>query len=161
MSGIDSEMDEIRRQREKLAKEREAETSARGSDVLDEMDEIRKRREALAKKREKAKAEEASATEEEASGRGIDSLDEMDEIRRRRAALAKKREEAEAKEADAVAEEPPAEERIYVVKKGDNLSKIAKEVYGNAGRWKEIYKANKDRIKDPNLIRPGWKLRIP
>lgn len=121
MSDIDSEMDEIRRQRGKPASERETETSARGSDVLDEMDEIRKRK----------------------------------------ATLAKMREEAKVKEADAVTEDAPAEEVIYVVKKGDNLSKIAKEVYGNAGRWKEIYKANKDQIKDPNLIRPGWKLRIP
>ena len=55
------------------------------------------------------------------------------------------------------AEEP----RIYVVQKGDSLSKISRKVYGNAGRWREIYEANKDRIKDPSLIRPGWKLRIP
>lgn len=132
-----------------------------GIDIDSEMEEIRKRRESLAKNREEAQAGESEAAEEKAGGRGIDTLDEMGEIRKRRAAMAKMREEAEAKEADEVAEEAPAEERTYVVKKGDNLSKIAKEVYGNAGRWKEIYKANKDRIKDPNLIRPGWKLRIP
>ncbi len=50
---------------------------------------------------------------------------------------------------------------IYVVKKGDTLSGIAKALYGKAGRWPEIYEANKDRIENPNLIRPGWKLRIP
>ena len=68
--------------------------------------------------------------------------------------------------ADEVEPEPPASEpeekpQIYVVKKGDSLSKIAKEVYGNAGRWQEIYDANRDRIDEPNLIRPGWELNIP
>jgi nucleoid-associated protein YgaU len=61
-------------------------------------------------------------------------------------------------------EEPETEKeepRIYVVKSGDSLSKIAQEVYGKAGRWKEIYEANKDQIDNPSLIRPGWKLRIP
>lgn len=51
--------------------------------------------------------------------------------------------------------------RTYVVKAGDSLSKIAKEVLGDAGRWQEIFEANKDQIKDPNLIRPGQELRIP
>ena len=51
--------------------------------------------------------------------------------------------------------------QIYVVQPGDSLSKIAKEIYGQADRWKEIYEANKDQIKDPNLIRPGQELRIP
>jgi len=46
----------------------------------------------------------------------------------------------------------------YEVKKGDNLSKIGKQ-FGVS--WKEIYEANKDQIKDPDLIQPGWKLKIP
>lgn len=50
---------------------------------------------------------------------------------------------------------------IYVVKRGDTLSGIAKALYGNAGRWKEIFEANRNLIKDPNLIKTGWKLRIP
>jgi nucleoid-associated protein YgaU len=49
----------------------------------------------------------------------------------------------------------------YVVKSGDTLSKIAKEVYGDANRWREIFEANKDQIENPNLIRPGWELSIP
>ncbi|MCB0196884.1 MAG: LysM peptidoglycan-binding domain-containing protein [Anaerolineae bacterium] len=52
-------------------------------------------------------------------------------------------------------------ERIYEVKPGDSLSKIALEVYGNAARWSEIFEANKDQIKNPNLIHPGQKFRIP
>ncbi len=68
--------------------------------------------------------------------------------------------QAEAMKAAAQGTEGTAE-TIYVVKPGDTLSGIAKAVYGKAGRWHEIYEANKDIIKSPNLIRPGWKLRIP
>ena len=46
----------------------------------------------------------------------------------------------------------------YTVKKGDNLSKIASQ-YGI--KWKDIFEANKDIIKNPDLIQPGWKLKIP
>jgi nucleoid-associated protein YgaU len=51
--------------------------------------------------------------------------------------------------------------RVYVVQQGDSLSQIAKNVYGDASRWREIYEANKDGIKDPKIIRPGQELRIP
>ena len=54
-----------------------------------------------------------------------------------------------------------AKAQTYVVKSGDSLSKIAKEIYGDAKRWSEIFEANKDKIKDPNLIHPGQELRIP
>jgi nucleoid-associated protein YgaU len=59
------------------------------------------------------------------------------------------------------AEEAEAAARTYVVKSGDSLSKIAKELLGDAGRWPEIFEANKDKIKDPNLIYPGQELDIP
>ena len=55
----------------------------------------------------------------------------------------------------------PGSETTYEVKPGDTLSKIAKQHYGDAGAWHRIYEANKDRIKDPDLIQPGWKLRLP
>lgn len=51
-----------------------------------------------------------------------------------------------------------AGEQEYVVVKGDSLSKIG-ERYGIP--WKEIYEANKDQIRNPDLIQPGWKLKIP
>jgi len=51
--------------------------------------------------------------------------------------------------------------RTYVVVKGDTLSGIAKREYGNASKWPTIYEANKDVIKDPDLIYPGQQLRIP
>lgn len=46
----------------------------------------------------------------------------------------------------------------YEVVSGDNLSKIGKK-YGVT--WQEIYEANRDRIKNPDLIQPGWRLKIP
>ena len=46
----------------------------------------------------------------------------------------------------------------YVVVSGDNLSKIGKKF--NL-KWKDIFEANKDKIKDPDHIEPGWKLKIP
>jgi nucleoid-associated protein YgaU len=51
--------------------------------------------------------------------------------------------------------------RIYVVQGGDSLSKISKKFYGDANSWKRIFEANKDIVKNPDLIQPGWKLRIP
>lgn len=49
----------------------------------------------------------------------------------------------------------------YVVKPGDSLSRIAKAQYGDANQWRRIYEANRDQIKDPDLIHPGQSLRIP
>ncbi len=51
--------------------------------------------------------------------------------------------------------------KIYVVKSGDSLSKIAQLEYGNANDWKRIYEANRDILKDPDKIFPGQKLKIP
>lgn len=51
--------------------------------------------------------------------------------------------------------------QTYTVVKGDSLSKIAKRFYGSAGQWKKIYEANKDSIKNPDLIYPGQTFRIP
>lgn len=57
---------------------------------------------------------------------------------------------------------PPApEKQFYTVKKGDYLSKIAKQVYGNANKYNVIFEANKPMLKDPNLIYPGQVLIIP
>ena len=47
------------------------------------------------------------------------------------------------------------------MKKGDSLSKIAKHVYGDAGKWKTIFEANGDQLKDPDKIYPGQVLTIP
>lgn len=49
----------------------------------------------------------------------------------------------------------------YVVKKGDNLWKIAKETLGDGANYKAIFDANKDKIKNPNKIYIGQELVIP
>jgi nucleoid-associated protein YgaU len=51
--------------------------------------------------------------------------------------------------------------RSYTVKAGDSLSKIALALTGDLNNWKAIYEANKDTIKDPNVVRPGQVIRIP
>jgi nucleoid-associated protein YgaU len=50
---------------------------------------------------------------------------------------------------------------IYEVKAGDSLSKIAKSVYDDVGKYMQIFQANTDILKDPNVIHPGQKLVIP
>lgn len=49
----------------------------------------------------------------------------------------------------------------YTVVGGDTLSKIAKRHYGDAAKWPLIFEANRDRIKNPDLIQIGWVLTIP
>ena len=51
--------------------------------------------------------------------------------------------------------------RTYTVEKGDTLSRIAKEMYGDAGKYPVIFEANKPMLKDPDKIYPGQVLRIP
>lgn len=49
----------------------------------------------------------------------------------------------------------------HVVLHGETLSKIARDVLGDAGKWPAIYEANRDQIGDPNLIFSGQRLRLP
>jgi nucleoid-associated protein YgaU len=49
----------------------------------------------------------------------------------------------------------------YTVKAGDTLSKIAKELLGDANAYMEIFNANKDQLSDPGKIKPGQVLKIP
>jgi nucleoid-associated protein YgaU len=59
------------------------------------------------------------------------------------------------------APEAAAAPRTYTVQPGDSLSIIAKKIYGNANEYHKIFEANRDKIKDPNLIHPGQTLTIP
>lgn len=61
-----------------------------------------------------------------------------------------------------VAKEVPAAV-FYTVKKGDTLWKIAEEHYGKGqgAKYTDIVKANTPPVKNPDLIQPGWVLRIP
>jgi nucleoid-associated protein YgaU len=56
---------------------------------------------------------------------------------------------------------PASTAGVYTVKSGDSLWKIAKHHYGDGNQWRRIYEANKDTIKDPDLIYPGQELRLP
>ena len=56
---------------------------------------------------------------------------------------------------------PAPSGRSYTVVKGDSLSKIAKHLYGDAQQWRKIYEANRDQIKNPDLIYPGQTFTIP
>ncbi len=55
----------------------------------------------------------------------------------------------------------PPKIETYTVQSGDSLSKIAKRIYGDANAWKTIFEANRDQIKDPDLIHPGQILKVP
>jgi nucleoid-associated protein YgaU len=51
--------------------------------------------------------------------------------------------------------------RVYVVRRGDTLSRIAKRHYGSAAGARAIYRANRHKIRNPNLIYPRQRLYIP
>ena len=53
------------------------------------------------------------------------------------------------------------EKQFYQVKSGDTLSKIAKEMYGDANKYPKIFEANKPMLSDPDKIYPGQTLVIP
>lgn len=51
--------------------------------------------------------------------------------------------------------------KVYTVKAGDSLYMIAKRVYGNGAKWRDLYAANKASIgPDANLIKPGQQLVV-
>jgi nucleoid-associated protein YgaU len=58
-------------------------------------------------------------------------------------------------------EKQEPEATYYEVQKGDTLSKIAKQHYGDANKYPAIFEANKPMLKDPDEIYPGQRLRIP
>ena len=57
-----------------------------------------------------------------------------------------------------------ADDSIYAkhtVESGESLSLIAKHYYGDPMKYKQIFEANTDQLKNPDLIHPGQKLTIP
>jgi hypothetical protein len=56
---------------------------------------------------------------------------------------------------------PASTGKTYTVKAGDSLWKIAKQMYGNGAQYNKIFEANKDKIKNPNLIYAGQTFKIP
>jgi len=57
--------------------------------------------------------------------------------------------------------EKAPEAQFYTVVKGDNLSKISKQQYGDPNKYQAIFEANKPMLKHPDKIYPGQVLRIP
>ncbi|MFZ1947812.1 MAG: LysM peptidoglycan-binding domain-containing protein [bacterium] len=53
--------------------------------------------------------------------------------------------------------------KTWTVKQGECLSKISAytEIYSDSKKWTRIYRANRDKIQDPNLIYVNWVLAIP
>ncbi len=49
----------------------------------------------------------------------------------------------------------------YIIQPGDNLSKISAKVYGNPGRWQDIFQANREKLSNPDDLRVGVELSIP
>ncbi len=63
---------------------------------------------------------------------------------------------------DAVEAPEQTEEVLYYeIVKGDSLWKIAKNIYGDGNEYKKIFEENREVIKDPDLIFPGQKIRLP
>lgn len=63
---------------------------------------------------------------------------------------------------DAVEAPAQTEEVLYYeIVKGDSLWKIAENMYGDGNMYKKIFEENREVIKDPDLIFPGQKIRLP
>ena len=55
----------------------------------------------------------------------------------------------------------PQAERTYTVQPGDTLSRIAKEMLGDANAYMDIFNVNRNQLADPDKIKPGQVLKIP
>ena len=110
----------------------EADGFTAGTTDAEKAEYAKARQEAIAKARELADERERVAAEAQA----------RIELRERR------------RKAQAAAARAATASKFHEVKKGEYLSKIAKEHYGDSSKWKVIFEANKPMLKDPDLIYP-------
>ena len=70
---------------------------------------------------------------------------------------------APASHAGATADEAASPHAVSskVVSRGDSLWRISRIRYGDGSRYALVYRANRDRIRDPNLIYPGQTIALP
>ena len=70
---------------------------------------------------------------------------------------------AEVDTSELTVQQPAPQSTLYTVQKGDTLWEIAEKHYGKGkgAKYTEIVKANSPPVKDPDMIQPGWVLRIP
>ena len=104
---------------------------------------------------------EANSTEQQAGGVKDDLSSVQNDLRQLQSRL-----DREKGEVDAVQEQIDYFEglpKVHVVEKGEFLQMISEyeRIYADPTKWPRIYRANKDKIQDPNLIYPGWELVIP
>jgi nucleoid-associated protein YgaU len=121
---------------------------------------VEARRVAAQKRAAETKAEVAEDRAEAAEKEAAEAKAKLAQLQRQQA-VERAREMREQAQARAQERAEAARVRTYVVKSGDSLSKIAKELLDDANRWPEIFEANKDQIENPNLIYPGQELKIP
>ena len=60
-----------------------------------------------------------------------------------------------------VATAAATEPQTHVVQAGENLATISARYYGTPSKWKLIFNANQDRLKDANNLRVGTRIAIP
>ncbi len=56
---------------------------------------------------------------------------------------------------------PPPAPRIHRVVSGDTLTRISSRYYGTWARWQDIYNANRDKLRDADVLPLGAELKIP
>ncbi|MGC9357477.1 MAG: LysM peptidoglycan-binding domain-containing protein [Anaerolineae bacterium] len=136
-------------EREATTAKRRASAAEREAAVAEAKAKQEARKRAKAEEKVKAAEREAAKAKAEAEKLKRQVEEEKREERQKRIEAMEARREEEAKPS------------TYVVQAGDSLSKIAKNLLGDASRWPEIFELNKDQIRDPNLIRVGQELKIP
>ncbi len=62
---------------------------------------------------------------------------------------------------DAVARQASQSNRVYTVQRGNTLFGIAQQFYGHGDVWPYLYKVNRSKISDPDLIYAGQEFRVP